>query len=302
MALLLLTATDVPAQSAGFADATVTTDSEQFDSLRLRSGALIRYASPFEYNGAALQATRYTYQEWRKDASGVVFLHRRQRRDTLEGTLVEAGLVRVSGRTRIVGDASWTVRPNERTGVQLIAAADLVETRRALEDGTAYTFVAASFDRQLTERLTLIGLAGYQHFTDNNERLHARGRLIWSLLPAEGVYAQIRWRGFESEPLGAEPAYFNPERYRQWDAGLYVRRRHAGWMLYGAVSAGQESMSGVDARTTGSLDVRAEGPLPHDMRVVLFASYNRSAGFAIADADQYWYGRAGLTLVVPLNP
>jgi hypothetical protein len=246
-----------------------------------------------------LQTTRYTNRGWEEDAFSVVFLHRRQRPDTLAGTQAEAGLVRIGGRTRVVGEAVWALRPNDRTGVELIAAADLVETRRALEDGTAYTFAGASLERQLTPRLTVIGLGAVQHFTDSNDRTHARARLIWSVLPERGVHAQVRWRGFRSEQADAPRPYFDPERYGEWDAGIYVRRRVSGWVLYGAVAAGRESISGGGDRTTGFVEVRAEGPLRGRARLLFQALYDRSAGFAVA--DDYWYSSATVSVIVPVR-
>ena len=293
---LLLVATHAIAQSAAVGDLSAAADADQFHSLRLRGGELLDYKSPYEYAGVSAQATHYSQSGWHTDAPAALFLWRKQKRDTLAGTMAEAGVVRVAGRTRMIGDATWSLRPNARTGFELLAAGDLVETRRALERATSYTFAGVDVERQLTGRLTVIGLAAYQHFTDGNDRVHLRGRAIWQLVPAQGINAQIRYRQFHSDQRQAD--YFNPEHYRQWDAGLFVRKRHAGWVWFGTIAAGRETIDRDVERTTADVEFRAEGPLPHDMRVVVRASYNRSAGFAIT--DRYWYGVLGLTVVVPL--
>jgi hypothetical protein len=285
------------AQTAAIGDVSSTADADHFDALRLRGGALIRYRSPFEYAGVAAQTTFYTRSGWNQDARAILGLWRNQRRETLAGTIGEAGLVRVSGRTRLIGDGTWSLRPRARTGIELLATSDLVETQRALERATAYQFVAASIERQFTERFTAIGLAGYQHFTDRNERFHLRGRLIWLLIPEHGISAQARWRQYDSQQIDVGGAYFNPRRYRQWEAGLAIRKRHAGLLWSGNVTGGREEIDGDAGHATVLADVRAEGALGKKMRVMVRASYNRSAGFAAADG--YWYRTVGVTVVVP---
>ena len=47
-------------------------------------------------------------------------------------------------------------------------------------------------------------LVGYQPFTDGNDRLHWRARLIWQAVPAYGVNVQLRWRQYESRQQDVE--------------------------------------------------------------------------------------------------
>jgi len=170
----MLAAAGAQGQTAALGEVSASGDADHFGALHLRTAALTGYASPFRYAGIALQTTRYTQSGWHRDAPAALFLWRNQRRDTLAGTIAEVGVVRIEGRTRLIGDATWSLRPNPRTGIELLAAGGLVETRRALENATAHTFVGISAERQLGQRFTLIGLAGHQRFTDGNERLHLR--------------------------------------------------------------------------------------------------------------------------------
>ncbi|HWW62925.1 MAG TPA: hypothetical protein VN181_16240, partial [Thermoanaerobaculia bacterium] len=201
------------------------------------------------------------------------------------------------GRTRLIGDATWSLRVGKKTGIELLAAGDLVETRRALETATAYTFAGASVERQLTPRVTAIGLAGYQRFTDGNERLHLRGRLIWVLIPEHGISAQLRWRQYEASQFDAGGAYFNPQRYREWQGGVAIRKRYAGWTWTGNAAAGRESIDRARDKTTMLAELRAEKSFHNGMRLNFHASYNRSAGFA--NAEDYWYRSGGIMLIVP---
>ena len=293
----ILAAGDARAQTAVTGTISATSDAEEFDALRLRTGALFDYASPFDYAGVAAQTTHYTQSGWSRDAPAILVLWRKQDRDTLAGTIAEAGVVRIAGRTRLIGDATWTLRPSTRTGFELLVASDLVETQRALEDGTTHTLFGISAERQLSPRFTAIGFAAHQRFTDGNERQHLRGRLIWMLLPDHGISAQIQWRQFESGQLDAGGAYFNPDRYRHWQAALAMRKRSAGWLWTGTLAAGSEQVDRAARETTMLADLRAEGTLGKKTRLVLHASYNRSAGFAAADG--YWYRVVGVSVVVP---
>ena len=293
----MLAAAGAHAQTAVLGDVSASGDADHFGALHLRTGGLIGYASPFRYAGLALQTTHYTQSGWHSDAPAVLFLWRNQKRDTLAGTIAEAGVVRIEGRTRVIGDATWSLRPNAHTGFELLAASGLVETRRALENATAHTFLGVSAERQLGERFTAIGLAGQQRFTDGNERVHLRARLIWLLVPDQGLSAQVRWRQFRSSKLDVGDAYFDPRRYREWQAGLVMRKRHAGWIWSGTIGAGREAVDGNDERTTALADVRAEGPLGKGAHLIVNASYNRSAGYGIA--ERYWYRAIGVTVMVP---
>jgi len=297
LAILLATLSiGAAAQTAAVGDVRATGDADHFGALRLRTGVLGGYASSYRYFGAAVQTTHYTHSGWQRDAPAVLFLWRNQQPDTLAGTVAEGGVVRVAGRTRAIGEATWSLRAGARTGFELLAASDLVETRRALDRGTAYTFLGASAERQLSGRLTAIALAGHQRFTDGNAREHVRARLIWMLVPEHGISAQLRWRQFQSKQLDAGADYFNPRRYREWQGALAMRKRHAGWIWSGTVAAGREEIDGNAAKGTALADLRAEGTLGK-ARLVLNASYNRSAGFGVADG--YWYRVVGVTVIVP---
>jgi hypothetical protein len=285
------------AQTAIIGDVRAASDADHFGALRFRTGVLGGYASPFRYAGVAVQTTHYSQSGWQRDAPAVLFLWRNQQRQTLAGTLAEGGVVRVAGRTRAIGEATWSLRAGARTGFELLAASDLVETRRALERATAYTFLGASAERQWSKRFTAIGLGGHQRFTDGNARVHFRARLIWMLVPEHGISAQFRFRQFQSKQLDAGADYFNPRRYREWQGGLAIRKRHAQWTWSGTVAAGREEIDGNAAKGTVLADLRTEGPLG-GTRLVLNASYNRATGFGIADG--YWYRVVGVSVVVPI--
>lgn len=76
-----------------------------------------------------------------------------------------------------------------------------------------------------------------------------------------------------------------------------MRKRYAGWIWSGTLAAGRERIDGNGGQSTGLADLRTEAPLGKGTRLVAHASYNRSAGFAIA--DRYWYRTIGVRVIVP---
>ena len=219
---------------APVADISTGNDSDGFHSLRLRLGALPFYENTWSHSGAVVQATRYSQGEFRKDVAAVLGIYRDQRRDTLAGVDVEAGVARVSGHLRPVGEMTLRLSTSLSTAVDLNVSADLVETPRALERGTAYTFVAASLEQRLSERFTFTGLAGWQQFTDGNARPHLRaadlacraGRRYYVAAPLPAILvagADCRRRILQS---GGLPAMAGRRGHSQTLRGMDLQRCH----------------------------------------------------------------------------
>ncbi len=288
-----------PTSQTPFADFVASSDTEGFHALRKRAGLFDPYSNPWSYTGVAVQSTRYSQGAFHREVSGAVLQYRDQRRDTLAGLDLEAGAVSVSGHLRPVGDVTLRMTPTLGTSVDLIAAADLVETRKALDRGIGYTFVAAAVERQFGERFTTIGLAGWQSFSDGNSRVHLRARAIWLVVPEHGVSLQGRYRQYSSRDSDVGGAYFNPDTYRQWLAVAAIRKRHAGWVFSAAVGAGQEDTGDGGPHASYLAEARGEGPIGGEARLVLRAGYYRSAGF-VGDPD-YGYRMVGANVVVPLR-
>jgi hypothetical protein len=142
-------------------------------------------------------------------------------------------------------------------------------------------------------------MAGWQPFTDGNSRALLRARMIWSMLPEQGISAQLRWRQYSSSDADVGGAYFNPDRYRTWDAVFSMRRRVGTWIVSGLAGGGQERVENGSWQSTGVAEARAEGPLSRDMRLAFNALYSNAAGFA--NSPDYWYGSANVSLIVPFG-
>jgi hypothetical protein len=296
-ALALVLAVAAHAEPAALGNMDVSSDTDGFHAARVRIGGLYPYGSYLDHFGVAIQTTRYSQSDWSRNAGGVVGLWRDQDPRTLAGINAEAGVVQVAGHTRGVGDVTWGLRPAPDTGVELIAAGDLVGTQKAIDRAIAYGFLAASVEHTFAERFTAIGLAGYQSFTDGNDRVHLRARLIWQAVPDYGVNVQLRWRQYESRREDVDGAYFNPDRYRQWQAALGMRRRLGSWVWTGSLGAGRETINGTDTHPVRLAEIRGEGALTDRLRLALYALYSRSTGYV--DSPDYAYRQVGLTLIYP---
>jgi hypothetical protein len=292
-------AEQAPHRTAGLTEAGYEDDADGFNAAKIRAGVLFAYASELNHYGVALQYTHYSVDDWSTDAPAVIGLYRNQDRNTLAGLRAEGGVVSIEGHTRAVGDVTWGFRPRETTGLELILAGDLVGTRAALEEGIAYGLAGASVEQQFGQRFTGVAMAGWQPFTDGNSRTLFRARMIWNALPEQGLAVQARWRQYSSGDSDVPGAYFNPDRYRTWDAVLSLRRRAGDWRVYGLAGGGQERVENGSWQSTGVAEIRAEGPIARDMHLVCRANYSNAAGFT--NSPNYWYGSVNVSLTVPFG-
>ena len=280
------------------ADLTATRDSERFRSDRLRAGTLLTYESPYDYMGIAGGGTRYRQDGWSAERYTVGGVVKKIERATGAGLHASAALSSVGDHLRLVGEGTWNVRAGDRTGFELLGQRDFVETRAGLEAGTMTNFVAASVDHALTERLTLIGLAGLQYFSDDNLRGHLRGRLIYSLLPEQGLSVQLRARAYESSRAGGV-LYFNPETYERADIGLRLRRSIGDWRVLAAAGAGRERIDRSVENPTHYLEAGAERRFANRVSLALNLTVTRSSDSNNASGGTYSWRYFRAVLIVP---
>jgi hypothetical protein len=301
-ALLLAGASAVCAQTAVTTGLTHTHDADGFSATRIEAGYLPSYRGPQDYWGVDAGNDHYSQDGWSRDGQQLLGRVRQLDPQTGAGLAVDAGAAHVASRTTFVADASWSARLAPRTGVELIGARDWVDTRLGIEDGITYDFVGASVEQGLGDRFTVIGLAGHQRFSDGNSRNHLRVRLIFALLPEQGVSIQIRHRRYNTDDTTVPRRYFNPERYEQTEAVIALRRRVAtrpGWIVSGQVGGGRETIDRTEHKPTTTAELRLDGPFENGWRLDLHAQYLRSAG-GVEGVD-YWYSLAGVTLTIPLR-
>jgi len=258
-------------------------DSEGFATRRVALGYLPAFSGRDAHTGVRVGATRFSQDGWRRDAQQLSLTHRSIDPATTDGWQLEGGLSRQGGRELLTFDAGYRRALAGKRSVELFASRDWVETRRALDDGVSVAFAGAALEQGLGAHVTLVGVAGYQDFSDGNHRTHGRAKLIVQPNLDLGLTLQARYRIYRGASDRAVRAYFNPPRYDEAMLAVGFRKRFAGWM--GSVTAGAGRQRVGDAARTASRLVEAslESPAHATHSLRFRAGYNRSASFGGPD-------------------
>ena len=280
---------EAPSQGAG-AEAFVANDSEGFTTRRVALDYLPAFSGRDSLAGVRYAASRFSIDDWHRNAQQLSGVYRSIDPATTDGTVVEAGLSRQGGHDLLTIDAGYRTALGTGRAVEVFLNRDWVETRRALDDGVSFTFAGAAFEQALGAHVTVVGVAGYQDFSDGNQRRHARAKLIVQPSLDLGLTLQARYRVFHGD-ADQPRAYFNPDRYDETMLAVGWRKRVEGWM--GSLTAGVgRQRVGADARTpTRLLEVGLESPARGSQSLRLRAGLNKSAAFGGPDYT-YRYAQA----------
>ncbi len=285
-----------PAMAAGGMLAT-SRDSEGFSSRRLSVEAVTGFRHLDGKTGLRYTDHQFWRDGWRRSGEQLRFVTHQIDRRTADGWLVEAGVFRQSVHELVTLDASYRKTPIPGTTIEGFASRDFVETRNALELGTHFNFAGVAVDHQLTPRLTVVGLLAHQAFSDDNQRRHARARLIYQPWPELGLTLQLRYRTFDSSKEDVARAYFNPKRYEETLAAVSWRQRSGDWRTALTAGLGVQRIDQADSSGTRLLEGLAEKQVA-TYALRLRAGYSRAAAAAASD-PAYWYSYAIGELLVP---
>jgi hypothetical protein len=266
------------------------TDSEGFSSTRVALNYLPAYNNRYEQAGVRLGASRFAQDGWRRDGQQLLAVYHSVAPATLDGVQLEGGLSRQGEHSLLAIDANWHATLAPRRSVELFLNRDWVETRRALEQGVAFAYAGGALEQGLGEHLTLVGMAGYQDFSDGNKRRHGRFKAIYQPSLALGLTLQARYRVFHGDADSVR-TYFNPARYDETMLALGFRKRVQGWMGNLTAGVGRQRV-GADGRTpTRLLELGLESPQHQRQSVRIKAGFNQSASFGGPDY-RYRYAQA----------
>jgi hypothetical protein len=297
-AVARLASADGPFAGADF-DLLGTRDSDGFVSTHSRAGLLWSYESLYRFSGINVGADNYHQRGWSMSGASLLGVHRDVVRATGAGLTVVAGASRAGDATRLVGDLTWNRRLSTTTGIELIGSRSFVETRAALEGRVMSSFAAATIDHALGDRVTLVGLAGAQGYSDNNLRLHLRGRAFYLLAPEQGISAEARVRAYESS-LRGPATYFNPEHYARAEVGLRLRRSLGDWRVFAELGGGREAVDLNFRNETYYLGLQAQRAFANGVSLAFNYSAQRSSegdGATSIEGRYRWqYLRAFLAL------
>ncbi len=139
--------------------------------------------------------------------------------------------------------------------------------------------------------MTVVGVAGYQDFSDGNHRTHGRVKLIVQPSLEMGLTLQARYRMYHSDANEVARSYFNPERYNEAMLAIGWRKRFEGWMGSMTAGVGRQRV-GDDGRTpTRLLEAGLESPAKGTQSLRLRAGLNKSASYGGPDYT-YRYAQA----------
>lgn len=254
----------------------VSTDSEDFVVRKTGMGVAPRYRDGNDYTALRLAHHRYTLSDWSIEARQLDVTRRAIDAHSGLGYQAVLGLNDLGDRQLLTADGDYGTDWGTSTRTGLYLNRDWVETRAALADGVYATHYGASLEQRLALGWSAIGLLGQQRFSDGNVRDHARLRLVYDLLAQWGVNAQFRHRRFwNSAPWGGR--YFSPDVYHEDLLAVGVRRRHAGWLLAGALGTGQQRVSADAPTTTHLAELELSSPLDGNIVLRARAGYSDSA-------------------------
>jgi hypothetical protein len=282
-------AADTSGQGAGLS-AFAASDSEGFNTQRAGLAYLPAFASRDALGGVRYAASRFAIDDWHRNGQQLTGVYRRIDPASTDGVQVDAGYARQGGHGLFTIDGSYRTALAAGSSVELFVNRDWVETRRALDDGVSFTFGGAALEQTLGPHVTLVGVAGYQDFSDGNRRQHRRAKLIVQPLLDLGLTLQARYRAYHSD-ADLPRAYFNPARYDESMLAIGWRKRFDGWMASLTAGVGRQRVAGADRTPTRLLEVGLESPARGAQSLRVRAGLNKSASFGGPDYT-YRYAQA----------
>ena len=285
---------DAPSMAAG-PTIFLSTDNEDFNTRRAGVDFFPSVQGQDAATGVRYRHHEFSQNGWSRSGDQVALVAKGPLAAGVRAWQAEAGAMTQGRHTLLTMDGSYVLPIAQGTSAEFFINRDFVETRAALEEGIHLTFVGASLEHQLHPKLTLIGTAGYQRFSDDNERKHARFRAIFQPSLDLGLTFQYRHRYYDSTPNETRRAYFNPERYQENMLLAGWRYRSSGWVASVLAGAGVQSIADSPRGPSRLLELGLDSPLNGKQLLALRAGYLRTAAFGGPDY-QYQYIQANWTL------
>ena len=289
-----MAADDAPGMAAG-PGVFASTDNEGFHTRRAGADFFPSVRSQDAATGVRYRHHEFSQDDWSRSGEQVSLVAKGPLAAGVRAWQAEAGLMTQGGHTLLTMDGSAVLPIAQGTSAEFFINRDFVETRAALDRGINFTFVGGSLEHQLHPKLTLIGTAGYQHFSDDNERTHARFRAVFQPDLDLGLTFQYRYRYYTSSPNETRRAYFNPERYQENMLLAGWRYRQGGWVTSVLAGAGRQTVADTPPGPSRLLEVGVDSPLKNSQVLALRAGYLRTAAFGGPDY-RYQYVQANWTL------
>lgn len=272
-------------------DGLLTRDTDDFERDITRLAAAIHYENIYEFVSLFGSVDRFRQREFSASVNSIGLAARKVNRRNAEGYFVRAAIADAPSKLQLHGEAIWNIRFSDRTGVELIANRDAIETTEALPEGVMANFFATSLDYAVNDRWTLIAMPTYRKFSDGNAQTGARGWVIYSVAPESGLSVNLRARAYDSDEDGGG-LYFSPLEYRRAELGVRLRRAIADWRVFASANLGREYINSEPSKPTFDLSITASRVFARDISLGLQFAYFRSSDSAsnIGLDDRYaWH-------------
>lgn len=253
-------------------------DSESFSTNALSALYLPDFAHGSDLAGVRTTLRRYSQGDWRLESQQLMALLRKVDPATANGWQLDAGLSLQGGHSTIALDGSFHTALAAKTGLDLFINRDWVETRAALAQGVDFTFLGGAIDQGIGEHWTVVGVAGLQLFSDDNNREHLRARIVYQPMLDSGLTLQLRYRTFHSSGTGGT-TYFNPANYDETLLAAGWRKRIAGWVFRAAAGQGAQHVNGGPGSNTRLLELQLDSPYRGEQFIRVRGGHNQSASF-----------------------
>jgi hypothetical protein len=287
-------ADDAPSMAAG-PTVFASTDNENFSTRRVGAEFFPSVRGQDAATGVRYRHHEFSQDNWSRSGEQVSFVARGPLVVGVRAWQAEAGLMTEGGHTLLTMDGSYVLPIAQGTSAEFFINRDFVETRAALDQGINFTFVGGSLEYQVHPKVTLIGTAGYQRFSDDNERKHARFKAVFQPDLDLGLTFQYRYRYYNSSPNETRRAYFNPERYQENMLLAGWRYRSSGWVTSVLAGAGSQTVADTPRGPSRLFEVGIDSPLKERQVLALRAGYMRTAAFGGPDY-RYQYVQANWTV------
>jgi hypothetical protein len=263
-------------------------DSEDFHVTKVGTGLLPFYKSGQNYLGIQASTNHYSSPEWAKDGGQASLVQRSINSSTGLGSIASLGVSSLYGRELFIADVTYSAPITKTFSYETFFFRDWVETRNSLTNGISHNYYGGSLEKRIASDWTIIGLLAQQKFSDSNIRNHLRGKIIFDLLPEEGVNLQLRHRQYRNSHE-VTVNYFNPNEYDENMAAMGWRKKVQGWQLSGLVGLGRQKINDDPHTTTKLLEIEAISPIFNKIFLRSKVGYSDSAGFGGPDYSYKYF-------------
>ena len=190
----------------------------------------------------------------------------------------------------------WRLSPHSVAEVLLLR--DVVESQIGLTSERTYILLGGSVETQWSQRLSSVVYLDTRLFSDQNQRVTGKTKLILDALPSQGVTLQAWYQNVRNNDTAAsQSAYFNPARYEESLLVVGVRQRFQNHHLRFRAGAGTQQVAETGPSRAQFSDVILESTDARDWVWRMTAGYRLSAG--VNEDPNYRYRYGSIELIIP---